>query len=160
MNIKKNPRRAPHATVVGLAIGIVVGFPTASMAASFGYLAAYEDGVMVAESSGGSVYNSGGGITEQIRFRDVRADADGAFGVARHQAYQYGCNPGTNVCYYAWRAVYEDQTDRYGTGVGWVTRYMSESGHGAADWRTQPKVCVDQSWEPDACDSPGYYINP
>lgn len=159
MNARKKSIRAPRTTALGLAVGLMIGVPTASWAVSFGYMSAYEDGYLLAESSGGDVYNSGSGITEKIRFRDVRADSDGAYGVALHQGYQYGCNPGTQICYYTWRATYEDQTSRYGTASGWLTSYMSESGHGAADWRTAPKVCVDQNNEPDACGSKGY-INP
>ena len=63
------------------------------------------------------------------------------------------------TCHYTWRGIYEDQTSRYSTADGWQTKYMSESGHCAADWRTAPKVCVDQNNEPDACGSEGY-INP
>lgn len=122
-------------TALELALGLVVGFPMASWAVSSGYMAAYEDGVLLAESSGGDVYNDGAGITEKIRDRDVR------------------------VCHYAWRVTYEDQTDRYGTVSGWQISCLSESGHGAADWRTAPKVCVDQNNELDACGSKGY-INP
>lgn len=146
-------------SALGLTIAVAIGFPTAAWAVSFGSMGAYEDGVRLAEASGGDVYNASGGITEKIRFRDLKADGDGAYGVARHQAYQYACNPGTNICYWAWRAVYEDQTDRYGTAYGWRTSYMHEEGHGAADWRTQPGICVDQSWEPDACGWKSY-INP
>lgn len=113
----------------------------------------------LAETSGGSVYNESGGITEKIRFRDLKADGDGAYGVARHQAYQYACNPGTNICYWAWRAVYEDQTSRYSKSYGWRTSYLHEEGHKASDWRTRPGICVDQSWEPDACGWKSY-INP
>jgi hypothetical protein len=36
---------------------------------------------------------------------------------------------------------------------------MSESGHGAADWRTSAGICVDQGFEPDACAFTNY-INP
>jgi hypothetical protein len=138
---------------------VALGFPAAGWAVSFGSMGAYEDGVRLAEASGGDVYNASGGITEKIRFRDLKADGDGAYGVARHQAYQYACNPGTNICYWAWRAVYEDQTDRYGTAYGWRTSYLHEEGHNAADWRTQAGICVDQSWEPDACGWKSY-INP
>lgn len=158
MNAKKRSLRVPRTTALLLALGLMVGFPTASWAISFGYMSAYEDGYLLAESSGGDVYNDGAGITE-IRFRDYRADGDGAYGVAVHQAYTYACNPGTQICYYAWRGIYEDQTVRYGTADGWRIAYLHEEGHGAADWRTAPKVCVDQNNEPDACGSKGY-INP
>lgn len=127
-----------------------------SWAVSFGYMSASEDGVRSAESSGGDVYNAGTGITEKIRFRDLYVDGDGAFPVALDRAYKYGCNPGTQICYYTWRGIYEDQTSRYSTANGWQTKYMSESGHGAADWRTAPKVCVAENNEPDACGSKGY----
>lgn len=119
-------------------------------------MSAYEDGLQVAESSGGDVYYDSGGITERIRFQDTRADGDGAYGVALHQAYQYACNPGTNICYWRWWGAYEDQTDRYGSAYGWRTSYLHEEGHGASDWRTKPSVCVDQGWEPDACGSKSY----
>lgn len=159
MRAVRLPIRARHATAVAMALALVVGFPLTSWAVSYGYMSASEDGYFVAESSGGSVYNSGSGIAEDIRFRDLRVDGDGAYGVALHQAYQYGCNPGTQVCYYTWRVTYEDQTGRYSTSDGWRNATMSESGHGATDWRTSPKVCVDQNNEPDACGSKPY-INP
>jgi hypothetical protein len=152
--------RAKHtlaATVLGA--GLALTFPAGAYALSFGYLSASEGGVKLAESSGGNVYNESGGITEKITFRDLKADGDGAYGEADHWAYQYGCNPGTNICYWAWRAIYVDQTDRYGTAYGWRTSYLHEEGHGAADWKTKPKVCVDQAWEPDACGA-GTYLNP
>ena len=133
--------------------------PAASQALSFGSLAAYEDGHRLAESSGGSVYNSGTGIAEYIRFRDQYVDGDGAYGVASHQARQWGCNPGTQICYYAWRGVYVDETNRFGTASGWQVHTLSESGHGAVDWKTRPQVCVDQGFEPDACGT-GTYLNP
>ena len=148
------------ASATGLTLTIVLGYPVSAWAAvSFGPVGAYEDGVRLAETSGGSVYNESGGITEKIRFRDLKADGDGAYGVARHQAYQYACNPGTNICYWAWRAVYEDQTSRYSKSYGWRTSYLHEEGHKASDWRTRPGICVDQSWEPDACGWKSY-INP
>ena len=152
-------RMRKSASALGLTLAIAIGFPTAGLAATFGSMGAYEGSVRVGEASGGAVYNESGGITERIRFRDLKADGDGAYGVARHQAYQRGCNPGTNICYWAWRGVYEDQTDRYGSAYGWRTSYMHEEGHNAGDWRTKPGICVDQSWEPDACGWKSY-INP
>lgn len=159
MRIVNQAARTPRTTALALALGLVVGFPLTSWAVSFGYMSASEDGYLLAESSGGTVTNSGTGIAEKVRFRDMRVDGDGAYGVAQHQAYQYGCNPGTQICYYTWRGIYEDQTSRYSTGDSWQEVTMSESGHGATDWRTSPKVCVDQNNEPDACGSKGY-INP
>ena len=71
------------ASATGLTLTIVLGYPVSAWAAvSFGPVGAYEDGVRLAETSGGSVYNESGGITEKIRFRDLKADGDGAYGVA------------------------------------------------------------------------------
>lgn len=32
--------------------------------------------------------------------------------------------------------------------------------HDASDWRSRPRVCVDQNNEPDACGELANYLNP
>lgn len=132
----------------------VLAIPAAN-ASNFGALKAYENDDyvdLVAEASNGTIYYSGDGVTERIRFRDTDADGDGAYGVALHQPWAYHCNP-QRICYWSWWGVYEDQTYRYGTADGWRISYMREAKSGVTYWRTGPRVCADQNNEPDACGS-------
>jgi hypothetical protein len=131
----------------------------AAQAATFGALHANEDGQELARSSGGSIYYEGAGfgrtVTERIRFLDTRADGDGAYGVARQQAWDKVTAP--RCCtYYTWAWGNEDQTNRYGSDYGWRISYLRESDSHIARWRVSARVCVDQSWEPDACGTAGY----
>lgn len=146
-------------TLAAFGAAAVATAPAAHATAYFGSLHAYEGSQEVAESSGGSIYYEGTGngrtITENIRFRDVRADGDGAYGVAVQQAWDKITAP--RCCtYYTWAWTNEDQTDRYGTAYGWRTSYLRESDANVSRWRVNAKVCEDQNNEPDACDSAGY----
>ena len=122
-------------------------------------LHAYEGSQEVAESSGGTVYYEGTGngrtITENIRFRDVRAD--GVTEPTGWPSSRHGTRsprPDAAPTTPGWTN--EDQTDRYGTAYGWRTSYLRESDANVSRWRVNAKVCADQNNEPDACDSSGY----
>lgn len=113
----------------------------------------------MAESSGGIVYYEGSGngrtISTKIRFRDLQADGDGAYGEARQQRWERVTAP--RCCsYYTWLSTNRDQTNRYSKAYGWRTSYLRESDSNVSRWRVNAKVCVDQNNEPDACDSTGY----
>lgn len=128
--------------------------PAAQATAYFGQLDAYEDGVHLATSSGGSVYYEGTGtgrtIAERITFRDLARDDDGAYGESYQQAWDKVTAP--RCCtYHTWAWTHTDQTNRYGTIDGWHTGYLRQSDPEVRYWRVESKVCVDQRWEPDAC---------
>lgn len=129
-----------------------IAMPAAYATAYFGQLTAWENGVRVAEASGGSIYYESGGVTERIRFRDLQPDGDGTYGQADHQPWSLICPPNYPGCYYTWVGIQQDQTDRYSYAYGWRISYMHEESPDVERWRTRASVCVDQGFEPDACD--------
>jgi hypothetical protein len=134
--------------------------PAAHATAYFGQLDAYEDGIHLATSSGGSVYYEGTGtgrtIAQRITFRDVAYDGNETYGEALQQAWDKITAP--RCCtYYTWAWTHTDQTNRYGADYGWRTSYLRQSDPDVLYWRVESKVCVDQPLEPDAC---GHTSNP
>lgn len=57
-------------------------------------------------------------------FIDKRRDGDGVYAQADFQRWQRTCPPNLPYCYWTWLGIVENKRI----------------------------VCVDQSWEPDACD--------
>lgn len=146
---------------VGLgSASVLLSISPVSATTYYGYLSAHEDGNLLAEASGGDIhYNGSHGPTMDMRFRDRRADGDGAYERADFQAWDQLCPP-RNICYYTWAWVREKQTDRYGTASGWLSTYVGTTEEGISRWRGRPFICVDQSWEPDACGKTDNYLEP
>jgi hypothetical protein len=118
----------------------------------FQKLKPYEDGHLLARGHGNFAYNGAGDPRQKTVFKDERADGDGAYARARFQKWGQICPPRGGYCYYAWHGQVQKTTDRIGVNAGWETRYRKTDREGTK-WRDRAAVCVDQSWEPDACDS-------
>lgn len=147
-------RKRIIAVVAGIAFSMLLMPGVAWANDYFSYLRPQEDGHTLAWGHGQFYYSDYGNPTQETIFIDQRADGDGVYAQADFQAWRRVCPPSLPYCYWAWWDIVEKQTDRYGTADGWVTRGLV-TGRDGTSWRDWAKVCVDQSWEPDACDESG-----
>lgn len=149
-------KAASVVTVSGVAI-LMAAAPAFAQTVYYGSLAAYEGDEQVAKSSGGWTWiNSSDGPGMHMRFKDTRADGDGAYSKGYFQAWDLTCPPNYPTCYYTWTWSREKETARYGTAEDWVIKEYGTYEPGIDRWRDRTWVCVDQNLEPDACDGTGF----
>lgn len=142
--------------VAGLTLLFFLGstLPAQAVDQHYSGLRTYKDNKLVA-SGYGKAYLSSNQAWNEAFFKDERDDSYGAYARAQFQGWDYGCNPGTNVCYYRWGHIVEKQTQRYKTSDGLRKGYLTTPQAGVK-WRVSSSVCVDVAYASDPCDWSSY----